>query len=171
MIPKDRIAKALSVLLGLPLWGATRALNMEMFAFGERRTRRNRKEEDVEVGEYMLHIQCPWRLVGPNGIIVGSEDRNYPEDENADWREFNSDGPSRCEARLGTWFKECATAPLKVGRLEADSVGGFRLLLERGFVLEVFPANSLEGEYSERWRLFQPSQGSHFVITGYGVEE
>jgi hypothetical protein len=60
---------------------------------------------------------------------------------------------------------------LLVERVEADALGGFRLILQRGFVLEAFPANSLRGEYSERWRLFQCStEGRHFVVTGYGVE-
>jgi hypothetical protein len=171
MTLQERITEALSALIGLPLWGATRALNMEMFAFGERRTRRNRKGQEVEVGEYALHIQCPWRIVSPDGIIVGSEDRNYPEDENADWEEFDSDGPSRCEARMVAWLKEYSAAPLRAQRVEADAVGGFKLLLQRGFVLEAFPADSLRGEYSERWRLFRPSEEGHFVVTGYGVEE
>ena len=89
---QDRITEALSALIGLPLWRAHRALNMEVFAFGERQFSRNRKGKQVEVGEYSLHIQCPWRIVGPNGMVVGSEDRNYPEDENADRDEFDSDG-------------------------------------------------------------------------------
>jgi hypothetical protein len=118
-----------------------------------------------------LHIQCPWRIVGPDGIIVGSEDRNYPEDENADWEEFDSDGPSRCEARMAAWLKEYSTPPLRAERVEADCVGGFKLFFQRGFVLEAFPANSLRGEYSERWRLFRPSEEGHFVVTGYGVQE
>lgn len=100
---------------------------------------------------------------------MGSEDRNYPEDENADWEAFDSDGPSRCDARMVAWLKEYSTAPLKVQRVEADPIGGFKLLLRRGFVLEAIPANSLRGEYSERWRLFRPSEEGHFVVTGHGV--
>ncbi len=144
---------------------------MEMFAFGERRIRLNRKGEEVEVGEYSLHIQCPWRIVGPDGIIVGFLDRNYPVEENADWQEFDDEGPSRCEFQMAGWLKEYSGCPLKVEKVEADYVGGFKLFLQHGFVLEAFPANSLQGEYSERWRLFRPSDESHFVVCGYGIEE
>lgn len=99
---------------------------------GSRRTRRNRKGQEVEVGEYALHNQCPWRIVGPDGIIVGSEDHNYSEDENADREQFDSDGPSGCKARMVAWLKEYSTAPLKVQRVKADPIGGFPLLLQHG---------------------------------------
>jgi hypothetical protein len=169
---QDRIIAALSVLAGLPLWGATRALNMEMFDFGDRRTQLNRRGQEVDVGDYALHIQYPWRIVSPDGIIVASEDRSYPEDEASDWEEFDSDSPSRCEARMAAWLHEHSLAPLQVDRVETDSVGGFRLLLQLGFVLEAFPAHSRRGEYSEYWRFFRPSiEASHFVVTGHGVEE
>jgi hypothetical protein len=169
---QDRITEALSAIIQFPLWGATRVMNMEMFDFGDRRTQLNRKGQEVDVGEYALHVQCPWRIVGPDGIIAASEDRKYPEEEMADWEEFDSDSPSRCEARMAAWLREHCLAPLKVDRVEADSVGGFRLLLQLGFALEAFPAHSLRGEYSEYWRLFRPSmETSHFVVTGHGVED
>jgi hypothetical protein len=144
---------------------------MEMFDFGSRHRQLNRKGQEVDVGEYALHIQCPWRIVGPDGIIVASEDRNYPEDEMSDWEDFDSDFPSRCEARMAAWLHEHSLAPLRVERVKADSVGGFALLLQLGFILEAFPAHSRQGEYSEYWRLFQPLTGTgHFVVTGHGVE-
>ncbi len=166
---QDRITEALSALIDLPLWGAHRALNMEMFDFGDRLTRKNRQGKEIQVGEFALHIQCPWRIIGPEGIVVGSGDRNYPEDENSDWQEFNDEGPSLCESRIAGWLKEYSENPLKVERVEADSIGGFKLFLERGFILEAFPANSLKGEYSERWRLFRTSEAGHFVVSGYGI--
>lgn len=172
MTLQDRITEALSVLIGQPLWGATRALNMEMFDIGEQCTWQGRKGQVVEGGKYSLHIQCSWRIVGPDGIVVGSEDRRYPEDENSNWEEFDPDGPTRCEARIMAWLREHSAAPLKIQRLEVDPVGGFKLFLQGDFILEAFPANSLQGEYSERWRLFCPSEKRrHFVVCGYGVED
>ncbi len=141
MMLEDRITEALSALKGLPLWRAHRALNMEVFAFGERRPSQKYKGEDCEVGDFSLHIQCPWRILGPDGIIVGSEDCNYPEDENSDWQDYDGEGPSLCEFRMAGWLQKYSKTPLKVERVEADSVGGFKLFLQRGFVLEAFPAN------------------------------
>jgi hypothetical protein len=145
---------------------------MEMFDFGDRRTRLNRKGQEVDVGEYALHIQCPWRIVSADEIIVASGDRDYPEDEASDWREFDSNSPSRCEARMAAWLGEHSLAPLRVEQVKADNAGGFELLLRFGFMLEVLPAHSLRGEYSEHWRLLRPSMDAgHFVVTGHGVEE
>ena len=62
-------------------------MSMGIFKFGARVTRVNRKGEQVDVGEYGLHIECPWRIVGAEAIIVASEDRHYPEDEESDWEE------------------------------------------------------------------------------------
>src|SRR5687768_14528826 len=112
MTRQDQMIEALSSLVALPLWRATRAMNMEMFTFGERRKQLNRKREEVEVGEYALHIQCPWRIVGPDGIAVASEDRNHPEDENSDWEEFDPDGRSLCEARMAFWLEKYSATPL-----------------------------------------------------------
>jgi hypothetical protein len=179
MTLQDRINEALSPLIGLQLWRARRVMNMEMFEFGARYTRLNRKGEEIDVGDFALHIQCPWRIVGPDGIVVGSEDRHFPEDESSNWQEFDEDGPTLCEARMTSWIAEHGASPLVVQRVEADSIGSFRLFLHRGFVLESLPANSLRGEYSERWRLIHTPQGApsfsegtdHFVVTGYGVED
>lgn len=168
----EQISTALSELIGLPLWKTVRTMNMEMFDFGARVKRLNRKGEEVEVGEFALHVQCPWRIVGPEGVVVASEDRNYPEDETSDWQEFDSDNPSRCETRIADWLRRYSSAPLMAKKAEADDLGGFRLFLEKGYVLEAFPAHSLRGEYSEYWRLFQPlSETRHFVVTGRGVEK
>jgi hypothetical protein len=169
---QEQITTALSEIIGLPLWGSNRALNVGMFEFGERRKQVNRKGKEYEVGQYALHVQCPWRIVGPSGIVVACEDRNYPDDEMSDWGHCAPDTPSRCEVRIAAWLQEHSSAPLKAERAEADRVGGFRLLLQSDYVLEVFPASSLRGEYSEHWRLFQPSNdASHFVVTGHGVQD
>jgi len=166
--PQEEIAHALSALMNLPLWAANRAADMEMFQFGERRVWKDTKAIDREVGEYALHIQCPWRIVNSHGIVVGSQDIHYPLDESADWDQ--ADGTRR-DRRIAAWLGEHSSAQPRVERIETDSVGGFKLFMEHNVVLEVFPAHSLRGEYSEHWRLFRPSEeGRHFAVTGHGVE-
>lgn len=167
-----RMSDELSVLVGLALRKATRSLDLESFQFGDRRVRRNRIGEEIEVGDYALHVQCAWRIIGPAGVVVGSEDRNYVQSGDDDPEYLRSDAPSRCESKIDAWFEEHATEPLKVERVEVDHVGGFKLWLERGFVVEAMPLDTLEGEYSERWRLFVPAEDDqHFVVTGYGIEK
>lgn len=49
----------------------------------------------------------------------------------------------------------------------ADTLGGCSLALSDGFSLEVFPDDSLGGEY---WRLLRRGNEEHFVVTGAGIE-
>jgi hypothetical protein len=76
-----QIEAALSPLIGLPLWESHRAANLQMFDFGQARTRTiqlgPRKGTLAEVREYSLHIQCAWRARGPEGIVVGSNDGRW----------------------------------------------------------------------------------------------
>ena len=148
-------------------------MNMEMFAFGARRKRVNRRGDEVEIGDYALHIQCPWRIYGADGIVVGSEDRRYPAVESVALHDFDPDSDAaevRCEVNIKAWLTKHAADPLRVEQVETDSLGGFRLRLTHGDVLEAVPVDSCRGEYSERWRLFRPGSEGHFVVTGYGIE-
>lgn len=62
--------------------------------------------------------------------------------------------------------------PYLVEAVSADAVGGFVLSLAGGFVLEAFPDDSLDGEYSEHWRIFRPHElGTHFVVSGDGIDD
>jgi hypothetical protein len=55
-----------------------------------------------------------------------------------------------------------------IKKTNVDVSGGFRLFLERTYVIEVFPICSQE---IESWRLFQPgSSENHFVVTGVGTQ-
>src|SRR5206468_3725261 len=64
------VQEALEPLIGLKLSIARRAGSMlRNFHFGG--------VEEIEggtVGQYALHIQCPWRIDGPEGIITGRAD-------------------------------------------------------------------------------------------------
>jgi hypothetical protein len=126
----------------------------------------------VLAGDFALHIQCTWRIVGPAGIVVGRRDLYYPagEDPYADLEEFDFEGPipNRRDVRIAALLQERAPAPLVVEACAADDLGGFRLTFCDRFALEVFPGDSMNSEY---WRLFRPcSRERHFVVTGAGIE-
>ena len=36
-------------------------------------------------GEFALHVQCPWRIEGPEGVVTGRSDLWEPAEENPDW--------------------------------------------------------------------------------------
>lgn len=172
-----QIEAALSPLIGLPLSASHRAADLQMFGFGATHTRTirfgRRKGEQGEVHDYSLHIQCAWRVSGPTGIVVGSSDLNYssgsdPLDTPDDW-DRDAANANRRDQRIREWL---ARAPFVVEGVRADMFGGFSLRLAGGFGLDVFPDDSLDGEYSEHWRLLRPGEASsHFVVSGSGLED
>lgn len=172
----SEIESELAVLIGRPLWGSSRAADMEMFAFGERRLGTDLRGRPVERGEFALHVQCPWRIVHHGGILAGSRDVYSPrEDAQEVPADFDWDQPSanRRDQRLQWFFEERAEEPSVVQSIEADDVGSLRILLSGDFVLDVFPADSLDEEgHSERWRFFRPGTDTpHIVVTGRGLEQ
>jgi hypothetical protein len=81
---RQQVITALSQLIGLPLTAARRAADMRTFQFGKLRA-----VDRGSVGDFALHVQCPWRIEGPGGIVTGRLDLWEPVEENApfddDW--------------------------------------------------------------------------------------
>ena len=166
---RAHIVEALSKLVSLPLAIARDAASMKNFQFG---LIRPHSSGTGTVGEYALHIQCPWRLVREGGILTGSADFYEPAEANKevdlrDWRAGNLQ-----RKRLGevlrsfddatrSWVN--GTGELVVASVAADDLGGFELVLSGGFRLQVFPC----GSRGEDWRFFDPGgDGPHLVVDG-----
>ena len=161
---KDRITVALEALVGLSLLRSGTAAGMVSFLFGSA----GNSPTDAESS---LHLQCPWRIVAADQIVVASSDVFFPGDDRADIETFDPDEePSLFENRVSEWFDATDAGSRTVTGVRADTLGGFVVLLRGGATLEVFPAHSLRGHYSEFWRLLRPG-ARHFVVTGDGVEE
>jgi hypothetical protein len=147
------VEDALAILQGVKLWGATRASEMQVFSFGGRIWRSNRRNQRVAVGEFALHLQCPWRLSRLSRILIGSDD----------WYRNREENPTNVLLKL------IEDTP-RVITIAADDFGGFHLEFDRQLRLEVFPAHSERGEYSEHWRLLR-GRRHDFVVTGEGIEQ
>ena len=134
--------------------------------------------EDRSWGEYALHLQCPWRIDGPGGMLTGQDDlweHATLEVPPENWS-FEQ-GESLQDARLGTllggydertrsWIN---TVPghLVVTHVEATEYGDLTLAFSGGYTLRVFPASSR----NELWRLFSPgNDADHFVVPAEQVE-
>lgn len=164
---KDKIEKTLSVLVGSPWWAIGRAADLARFAFGNRRTVKGSNGVEKEVGDYALHVQCPWRMTLKDEIITGRGDIFCTPEESAepippdfDWQEGN---------RFDRIVEQVVakSLPLTVRRVEAANAGSFTILLEHGYELEIFPYDS---ETEEHWRFFKPStEEPHFVVSGKGL--
>ena len=90
---RQQVVATLSQIIGLPLTAARRAADMRTFQFGTLRP-----VERGSVGDFALHVQCPWRIEGPDGIVTGRLDLWEPVEENApfdeDWDYEKSDRKS-----------------------------------------------------------------------------
>lgn len=169
---RDAIRSQIGKLIGLNLRYAGRASNLFWLGFGEMIsvTRRGKTEE---LAEYAIDIQCSWRITKDNKILVGSRDFYSPrsgwnvENDDFDW---DVQGNNRFDEQIES-FIENAKEHVAVERIEPDEVGGLKIFLSQGYLLEVFPDTSEDDEYSEFWRFFNRRENSpHFVVTGNGIE-
>ncbi len=124
------------------------------------------------VSEYSLHVQCAWRIRQHTEILVASGDRFYPagDDPYTNLLEFEWDTPgaNQLDQRLVRILEQHREVQLIVSNIHADETGGFCLTMNHAYFLDVFPDNSIIGEY---WRLFRPySAEQHFVFTSEGIQ-
>jgi hypothetical protein len=160
---RQQVIAALSQIIGLPLTAVRRAADMRTFQFGTLRP-----VDRGSVGDFALHVQCPWRVEGPDGIVTGrldlweSVEDDAPFDESWDYEK----SPNLQDARLEQWMTRNESS-LVVKSVDADEFGGAAINLGQVFVLRLFPA----GTRGEAWRLFRPKTDTpHLVITGGMIE-
>jgi hypothetical protein len=156
----------------MALWGPARAADMLTLQLGESRSRISLGGRR-DVGEYALHVQCPWRLVEGSRLVVGSGDLLTPAEPGTDREMWNWDvvGATWWDHRMQEFFGG-ASISITVQDTPADSFGGFRLICSRDVTFEVFSSTSAAPhEVSELWRLLQPSSSAkHFVVRTTGPE-
>jgi hypothetical protein len=170
----NQIETYLKPLIGLKLSIARRAADMRIFHFGQ-----IRPVENGTAGEYALHIQCPWRIEGPQGIVTGRSDLWEPIEshENIDWDswDYENDGNLQDKligALLGEYDPQTDSYvnnsnQFVVEDVQADKYGGFSIALSTGYRIAIFPA----GSRAEDWRIFCPeSDALHFVVVGGKIE-
>ena len=124
------------------------------------------------IGEFALHIECPWRIVSSEGIVTGSADYYEPVEARAEVDANDSHTGNLQQKRLGdllgsydastrSWVN--SRAELTVQSVRVDDFGGFDLEFSGGLLLQVFP----DGSREENWRFFAPgSEEEHVVIAG-----
>ncbi len=164
----------ISVLIGKPLWRCTRAADMACFQFGNRHMRKTLHGDDREVGDYALHVQCSWRIIRGDEILVGKEDLYEPDPTTSnavfDWKKANLQ-----DARVRKLFADNQRQFTVVGTA-LRSGGELDILFDDELRLEVFPNSSLQTPDMEHWRLFAPTidpdredKAAHLVFSGAGL--
>ena len=161
---QEEVAKELAVLMGKKLWVCRRAADMATFQFGSRTEITDYFGRPGSVGEYALHVQCDWRLVREDGIVVSRKDLCYPSDYNGEEipSEFDWDkDPNRRDRLLAVLFE--GDREFAVQSVDAGVFGSFRINFDGGLMLEVFPDDSVANEH---WRLLSPTtEKPHFVFS------
>ena len=173
---QERVQLELRRLVGLGLAATSRAADMRGFHFGELRPFRDRN-----VGEFALHVQCPWRIDGPDGVLTGRSDLWEPAEKGVvgpdleRW-DYERDGNLQ-DLRIAEWLghddPRAGSSPAAKDRpvvlaARATLFGGAEIDLSEGYRLTLFPAGSA-GEY---WRLFRPNDDApHFVVAGGRIED
>jgi hypothetical protein len=134
---KNAIQNAVGVLAGMPLWSLGRAADLAWFEFGSRRTVKGLKGKEKEVGDYALHVQCPWRIRLRNSIVVGRgdifctpEETNEPTPADFDWQKGN-----RFDRLVLKLFQN-ESRQFMVQAVEAGDAGSLAIELEDGYKLE-----------------------------------
>jgi hypothetical protein len=166
--------EVLQSLVGLPLSIVRSAAGMRVFHFGE--VRPHHRERGT-VGEYALHVQCPWRLVASGAVVTGSSDFRSPPGDGVEADLNDPRAGSLQNVRLATWlggYDDATKSHLSAsGRLvvvsaSADQYGGADIVFSDGVRLQLFP----DGSVDEDWRFFRTNDdGAHFVIEGGRVCE
>ena len=164
-----KMQNALTELVGKTMWACRRAADMATFQFGRQKQVHDYYGRPTEVGEYALHVQCSWRIVSGDTVIVGSRDLYYPsayvESESvADKFDWERD-PNRRDSLLNGFF-EGGTREFVVSHVDVGHGGACRIEFDGGVCLELFPDDSLAHEH---WRVFATDErGPETITTGGG---
>ena len=170
---RSSIERALCELVGEPLRYVSRAANMPTVGFGlAHLVPDNRKGGLRAVATWRLHVGCACRLVGRNGIVAGWGDIFFAAGDDPHAHRFNDAwdysqlGANRWDECTAAWYAGFGGRPPVVEDVEADGLGGCRLRLSGGWIIELWPDDSLPDEY---WRFFRFDAEEHFVVTGQGI--
>lgn len=135
-----------------------RATNLLWIQFGNILKLKNFKNEEIEKGEYVFHIQCPWRFIQKNKILLGNEDIYQSEEyiENFDWTKKGTSIFDKKESSINELLKNT-----KVKEVYLNSLGDLKIIFTNEVIFEVFLNTSLK---MESYRFINNKTREHFVI-------
>jgi hypothetical protein len=161
-------AEVVAALNGKPIWGPRRAVDMQIFDFGEGVPIVDRHGHDRTRGEYGLHIQSRWRFLRAGVAFVTYDDIRLPTTDAPD-APFDPDLGSRTlrDELLDRFVSESSDSERTVEQATVTEAGGLQLRFRGGATLEVDPEDAKSER--EAWRLLRPD-GSHAVMVGSRFE-
>ena len=128
--------------------------------FGEKIKTKNYKGIEVEKGSYGIHVQCPWRFLHCDKLILGNMDVYIPREgvseSEFDWCKI---GESVFDENVQKIRQN--VLPLKVEEVLIDSIGNLKIKFENELVFEANPNSSIKTEF---WRFINNKTKEHMVI-------
>lgn len=159
----------INVLLNKPILKLGRACDLCWILFGNSFKEKNALGNEVEKGEYSLHLQCPWRIRSAIDfkIKLASGDI-YEPSSNVEWNEdfdWDIQGNNLFDEKVEYLFqKDKLTFVEKVSIFES---GDLEIVFSNKLILECFIAIS---KNEECWRFFKQGSKKHVVIYGNAKE-
>jgi hypothetical protein len=132
--------------------------------FGELRSVVDRRGNNRQVGEWALHLQCPWRFVQFGDLVLASSDFYY-DAETGEKLDRDSDQESVFHRNMKRLNLLIESGEIVVSIVQSSEAGAFDLIFDRDLKLSVMPVESGGEKCGESWRFFQPSlKTPHFVF-------
>lgn len=156
--------EAIQPLTGLRLSKVGAAADMLWVQFGDLQKVTTRAGLEGSVGEWALHLQCPWRIMEESTVVLASSDFYYDADsgETHNWGPDDVSVFDRNAERLNARLE---SHDIDVLEIRTTAGGAFEIQLSEKLSLSVMPVNSQIGPKIESWRIFKPSSlDSHFVF-------
>ena len=160
---KGNIFNQLNFLQGLKIQNIGRTLDMVNIGFGEPVVRKKKNGEEIIIGKFALHVQCPFRIIRDNNIVLGYTDIFIPDEENSLVVDLNKRNTNVFDSKV-EWLKL---------ELKNEVVKGVYLtsindlvIQTTNFTIEILVCD----QTSESWRFFCVTDDSpHIVVDEDGL--
>ncbi len=136
-----------------------RASDLLWLQFDELITIKNYKGMDIKKGSMGLNIQCTWRFIKKDKIILGNNDIYMPIKENFhdefDWSKI---GESAFDEKSKKIIQDLL--PLTISTILLSKTGDLKIIFDKEVVLEVIVNGAVKTEF---WRFINYKTDKHIV--------
>ena len=133
------ITRKLSIVLSKPFRYIGRASNMAWLGFGQDVSGEDFHGKKRILAQYALHVQCSFRVVHLNKIILGNSDIFEPNTQTKCMENFNWDvmGGNLYDEKSQILIEELKNESIVVSNVEVSCWGDLKLELTDGYVIEI----------------------------------
>jgi hypothetical protein len=155
-----QIESALKPLVGLEWRSIGRAADLLWLHFGEMRKVPAWGGGTKTVGQWAIHVQCPWRLQLFGGECLTASDLNIDSERNPIVDKPDQLAQSRFDEVAAYLRDKFEMVAPKIVSIQNAKHNGFTMGFSDGGRFEVAPDGN-----GEAWRLFNPSTDNpHFIV-------